>query len=307
MKKTFFSKIFVFLLTVFLLVSPLAAQKRKSVKTKAKPIIFAVLNDGKTLEPIAVIDKGKLTQASGGDDEAAAIAAFVKTYYQPKSTYRLIFGGADDGTVTVVKSNAASDCAKNVADATTVAKTAKLGGFVMGLATSATIDKTIKPVRRKPTSAERAEIETLVRNEFAKQKVPAAALKNLRYHNLTAIDVDRDGNAEMVGSFWVENAAGERALLFFIADKNSDGKYSFGYSDFKIYKQSEMMSGSNITALDEGVYHELLLDVMDYDGDKVGEIFTTIEALEGAGFNAYKRDGGKWVKAFEGNNYHCGF
>ncbi|HEY0426433.1 MAG TPA: hypothetical protein VGC76_01380 [Pyrinomonadaceae bacterium] len=305
MKKTFFAKTLVCLLTVFLSISATSAQKNKPVKTKAKPIIFAVLNDGKTLEPIAVIDNGKLTQASDGGDDAKKIAAFVKTYYQPKTTYQLVFGGAGDGTVTIDKSNAASDCAKNMAEVTTVAKTAKLSGLVMGLATSAPINKIAKVIRRKPTPAERAEIEALVRAEYAKQKVSDNVLKNLHYHNLTALDVDNDGSAEMVGSFWIETAPTERALLFFIADKTG-GKYSFGYSDFKIVKQDEVMSG-NIKDLDNGVYNELLLDILDYNGDKTSEIFTYVESFEGAGFNAYKREGGKWVKAFEGSNYHCAF
>ena len=305
MKKTFFAKIFLSFFIVVLAISPIHAQKRKPVKTNAKPIIFAVLNDGKSVEPIAAIDKGELTQVSDGADDGKKIAAFIKMYYQPKTTYQLIFGGAVDGTVSIKNSAPASDCAKNMAEVASVAKNAKLGGMVMALATSAPIDKTVKNTRRKPTPSERAEIETLVRAEFTKQKVAASAVKNLRYHNLTAIDVDSDGNAEMVGSFWVETSATERALLFFIADKK-DGKYSFGYSDFKNVKQDEVMSG-NIKALDNGIYHELLIDYLDYTGDKVGEIFTYVEAFEGSGFNAYKREGGKWVKKFEGNNYHCGF
>jgi hypothetical protein len=306
MKKTSFAKTLVCLLIVILSISPLAAQKRKTVAAKAKPIIFAVLNDGKTLEPIAVIEKGALAQASDGGDDSKKINAFTKMYYKPNAAYRLVFGGVDAGTVTVKSSDASAECARNMAEVTTVSKTAKLSGLVMGLATSAPTNKTAKSVRRLPTPTERAEIEALVRAEFTKQKVAGSALKNLRYHNLTALDVDNDGSAEMVGSFWVETSATERALLFFIADKNADGKYSFGYSDFKLVKEDEVMSG-NIKALDNGIYNELLLDVLDYNGDKTGEIFTYLQAFEGAGFNAYKREGGKWVKAFEGSNYHCGF
>lgn len=306
MKKTFFAGIFVFLLTLTFPIAPVFAQKKKVQKKTSKPIIFAVLNDGKTLEPIAVVDKGELTQASDGGDEAQKLNAFVKTYYQPNATYRLVFGGADDGTVTVKKSDSQAECSRNMAEVTTAAKTAKLGGMVMGLATSAPLDKTAKVVRRRPTPAERAEIEKLVRAEFSSQNVAASALKVLRSHNLTAIDVDRDGNAEMVGSYWVENAPKERALLFFIADKIG-GKYSFGFSEFQAFKQSEMMEGSNITALDNGVYSELLLDAMEYNGDKVAEIFSYKPGLEGAGFNAYRREKGKWVRVFEGTNYHCGF
>jgi hypothetical protein len=301
MKKNSIAKIFAGLLVFLLSVSPIAAQ------TKPKPIIFAVLNDGKTVEPIALIDKGELTQASDGGDDTAEILAFTKSYYKPKTTYKLIFSGINAGTVTIKKSDPNAECSSNLAEVTTVSNTAKLGGNVMGLATSATISKTAKGFRRKPTPAERAEIEKLVRAEFTKQKVKASALKILRSHNLTALDVDGDGKAELVGSYWVETSKTSRALLFFIADKQKSGKYSFGHSEFKAMTQDEMMSGADIAALDNGVYSELLLDVFDYNGDNQAEIFTYVQGLEGSSFYAYKRDEGKWVRAFEGGNYHCGF
>jgi hypothetical protein len=306
MKKTIFVKTIACLLFVILSINTVAGQKRKTVAQKTKPVIFAVLNDGKTLEPIALIDKGELIKASDGGDDSKIIAAFTKLYYKPKATYRLIFGGADAGVVTVKSSDPKAECSANMAQVSTVSSKAKLGGFVMGLATNQSVDKTVKGLRRLPTVPERAEIETLVRAEFTNQKVAASALKNLHYHNLTALDVDNDGKAEMVGSFWVETAPTERALLFFIADKNKDGKYSFGYSEFRVVKQDEVMSGE-IKAVDAGVYNELLLDVFDYNSDKTSEIFTYIQSFEGSGFNAYKREGDKWVKAFEGANYHCGF
>jgi len=66
------------------------------------------------------------------------------------------------------------------------------------------------------------------------------------------------------------------------------------------------MSGE-IKSVDEGVYHELLLDTFDYDGDGTAEIFTYTQSFEGAGFDAYRRSGGKWVRAFDYANYHCGY
>ena len=66
------------------------------------------------------------------------------------------------------------------------------------------------------------------------------------------------------------------------------------------------MSG-NISAVDEGVYHELLLDYLDVNGDGTAEIFTYQQGFEGAGFTAFQRSGSHWVKAYEFNNYHCGF
>lgn len=282
-----------------------AQRKRPAAKPKAKPqpIVFAVLNDGKTLEPIGVIDKGNLEATVGGDAEPKDLNAFVKSYYQPKTTYRLVFGAADAGTITVVNSNEKTDCMKNMATVAAQSTRTKLSGFVMGLATSAPIDKTASGTRRRPTAAERQEIENLVREEFAKNNVAA---KNLKYHNLTAIDVDDDKKAEMVGTFWVEPTATTRALLFFIADKAADGKYSFGYADFRTLKNDEVMTG-DVKDTDGGMYHELLLDALEYDGDTTAEIFTYVQSYEGAGFNAYSRRDGKWEKVFENSNYHCAF
>ncbi len=307
MRKSNFAKLGYGFLLVLLIASFAVAQKKrpsKNQKVKPQEIVFAVLDDGKTLEPIGVIDKGTLEPATGGDAEVKDLNAFVKSYYTPKTTYRLIFGAADAGTVTVVSSNPKSDCAKNMATVTTQSAKSKLKGMVMGLATNGTADNTASGTRRLPTAAERAEIETLVRNEFTKNNVTA---KDLKYQNLTALDVDNDKKAELVGSFWVETSTTSRALLFFIADKGANGKYSFGYSDFKAVKQDELMSGSEINSIDDGIYHELLLDALEYDGDTTAEIFTYSPSFEGSNFKAYSRRDGKWTKVFEGSNYHCAF
>jgi hypothetical protein len=303
MKKLRLIKLFVCSLFIFSLVSPVVAQRR--TPAKPKPVVFAVLNDGKIVEPIAFIDKGKLVQALDGAEGSVTTAVFAKTYYKPKTAYRLIFGGVDAGSVTIIKNDPKAECSSKMADAAIVSAKAKLKGKVMGLATNAPLKKG-SGVRRLPTPAERSEIETLTRAEFVKQKVPANAAKNLEYHNLTALDVDSDGKAELVGSFWVEPSATTRAVLFFIAEKNRAGKYEFGYSEFRNINQDEVMSGE-ISALDEGVYHELLLDALEYDGDTTAEIFTYTQSFEGAGFNAYSRRAGKWVKAFESVNYHCAY
>lgn len=274
--------------------------------SKPKTIIFAVLNDGSTLEPIAYIENGKLTQTVNGSDESSIITAFNNTYYKPKTTYNLIFGGAKSGDATIKSSDAKSECSANMASVVIKSTKAKLAGFVMALATNANAKPNLVSIRRSPTPAERASIETLVRAEFTKQKVKATALKNLKYQNLTALDVDRDGNIELVGSFWVETSKTTRALLFFIADKNSSGKYSLNYNEFRIIKEADVMSGE-IKHVDEGIYNELLLDLFDYDGDDVSEIFTYVQSFEGSGFNVYKREKGRWAKSFEGSNYHCGY
>lgn len=284
-------------------VSPYLVLAQKAAAKPVKPIIFAVLNDGRSLEPIAYVTKGKLEAPVNGSDESSIIAAFNRTYYKAGTAYRLIFGGANSGTVTVKSSNSKAECAANMATATTKALKTPLKGFVMGLATNVPSKSTAASYRRKPTDAERNEIEGLVRAEFTKQKLTPGTL---RYHNLTALDVDNDGKAEMVGSYWVEIDKLTRAMLFFIAGKGSNGKYAFGHHEYRTVDQAGVMSG-DIKNVDEGVYHELLLDVFDSNGDGTAEVFTYVQSFEGSGFNVYGRSGGKWTMVFDGSNYHCGY
>lgn len=279
------------------------AQKPKPAAKAPKSIIFAVLNDGTTLEPIAYVNKGKLEAPVNGSDDANILTAFTKTYYKPGTIYRLIFGTANGGIVTIKSSDPKADCSKNMATVITKAAKTPLKGLVMGLATNAPGKSTAVGSRRKPTAAERTEMDALARAEFLKQKLTPKMLKS---QNLTALDLDNDGNAEFVGSYWVEIDKLTRGLLFFIADKGAGGKYSLGYHEYYLIDQANVMSGA-IKDVDEGVLHELLLDAFDYDGDGTSEVFTYTQSFEGAGFNAYRRNGAKWTKTFEGSNYHCGY
>jgi hypothetical protein len=272
--------------------------------SSARNIIFAVLNDGKTLEPIAYINKNKLGEPVNGSDDSNIIKAFNKTYYKAGTTYRLIWGGSNAGNVKVKSSDANAECSKNTAVATTTSSKVTLKGLVMGLATNQVNKATNASYRRKPTGDEKAEMDALAKAEFKKEKLTA---DTLHYQNLTAIDVDTDGKAEFVASYWIDIDKTTRGLLFFIASKASNGKYSIGYKEYRSIDKSNLMEGADITAVDQGTYHELLLDAFDYDNDGTAEIFTTEPGLEAQGFHAYKRNGTKWTRVYEFNNYHCGF
>lgn len=276
--------------------------QRNAKPTPRKSIVFAVLNDGKTLEPIAYISRGKMQEPVNGSDELRIITAFNRTYYKPGQKYRLIFGGSEVGSVSVTSSDPKAECSSNMATITTTSSTFTPKGLVMGLATNLP-GKLGTSFRKRPTATERAEVEALVSAEIAKYKLSG---KNLKYHNLTSIDVDNDGVAEMVGTYWIEIDPKTRGLFFFIAEKGKKPKYSLVVKDFRTIDEANVMSG-DIKSVDEGVYHELLLDSIDVDGDGVREVFTYVQSFEGAGFTAYSRKQGKWAKSYEWSNYHCGF
>jgi hypothetical protein len=299
MKKMSINRIAILLLVCLLAVSFAVAQKPKPTpKPPVKPrsIVFAVTDSGKELEPIAYVANGKLVEAPPQNN-------FKALYYKPKTNYNLVFGGAANGKVSVTRAMD-GDCAGNRATGALKSKV-KLNNIVMALATNANVSGG-SGVRRLPTAAERTEIERLVKAEFTKQKVSAAMQKDLRYQNLTALDIDKDGSAELVGSYWLAPSDKDRRMLFFIADKDASGKYSFGFSEYQHVTPDKVMSG-DVKDTDQGIYHELLIDVLDYDGDGRGEIFTLITAFEGNNFHVFRRQGGKWVKTFESYNYHCAY
>lgn len=276
-------------------------------RSTAKAPIFAVLGDGTSIEPIGYIDaRGRMTPAIDGSSDRRILNAFHKTYFTKGKAYPLIFGGKSAGTVTVTSSDPSAECINFLGKTTTKTTRTPLKGNVMALASAKKLAKPGSGVRRLPTPAERSEIEALIRAEFAKNGVPESATANLRSHNLTALDVDSDANAELVGTYWIDLSPTERGLLFFIAQRGADGKYIFGYSEYAKVSQSETMS-EDIKDVDSGVYHERLLDIFDVDGDGVSEIFTYVMSFESAGFNVYRRTSNGWALHFETSNYHCGY
>lgn len=291
------TKLFLASLLMLSLMTPLWAQKTPT------RVIFAVLNDGKMIEPVAKVENGKLMQTVSGGDEEAILKAFSKTYYKPKTVYNLIFGGNLFGTVSVVKNDPNSDCAKNMAEINAKPLKPALKGFIMALATNVKPTKVGSGLRRRPTPNERAEVDKLVTAKFAEYEITG---KKLEYHNLTGLDIDNNKTAEFVGTYWMATGVDERAMMFVIAEKGKNGKYELTHHKFDKVAKESVMSG-DIKDVDSGIYHELLLDVLDFNNDGVAEIFTYQQSFEGAGFYAYQRKKGNWEMVLESSNYHCGY
>ncbi len=288
--------------TLFL-VSLAPAQKKP---LPSPPIIFAVINDGKLVEPIASVSEGKLVEPDFGQDDASPSKIFGERYYKPRSSYPIVFGGAPDGALTITRSNLGSECGGATAEVVSRPIKAKLSRFVMALATNLKRPDRSDQNRRRPTPEERSEIESLVREEFRKKGAKAVAMRVLRYHNLTSIDVNGDGIPEFVGSYWIAPSPKLRMRMFFIAAQTASEKLEMVVSDVEVITPEDVMTG-DLKDLDEGRGSELLLDYLDYDDDGVKEIFTISEAFEGNNYYVYKLINGKWTKTFEAYRYHCAF
>ncbi len=290
-----------FCLAVFTMIS-FNVQSQVKKQTPAK-VVFAVINNGVMIEPVARMEDGKLLSALSDEETGMKMPAFAEQYYKPGTIYKLIGGGKPAGKVTVVKNDPEADCASIMAEVKTSSSVLKFNGFEMALATDISSSKPASGLRRTATAAEKAAIEKLVRAAFNRKII---LTKDLKAMKLTVLDVDNDKIPEIVGTYRCTPRLNERAVLFFIAAKKKSGVYALQYSDINEYREDELMS-QDITSIDDGVYSEMLLDILDTDNNGVSNIFTMTLSFEGAGFNIYHRKGSQWEKLLEVSNYHCGY
>lgn len=262
-------------------------------------IIFALLEGGKKIEPVALVGDGKLTPAIEGT-EAPDFAAL---YYKTGKVYRVCAGGKLTGSATVIKNNLDAECGNIMADVKTLSPAIKPGSNEMLLATDLKPAKAASGTRRSLTATEKVAIEKLAKETFHKKIILTKELKAVK---LTALDVDNDKVPEITGTYICSPKLGERAVLFFIAAKDKSGAYIFQYSSVTEFREDELMS-QEIQSIDEGVYVEKLLDVLDTDNSGVAKVFTITPSFEGTGFTIYSRKGTEWEKSLEISNYHCAY
>lgn len=283
----------------------------KAPQENAKPAVLFVVTamqlPNATVVPFVVVEQGQFKQPVAGDSDMSELNSFARSYYSKGSKYRVLFGGAEAGSLTVKKSNKDEECAKNSADVTFQGQV-RLNRNVMALATNGSSFGGTKTGRRAPTTAERAALMPLVKDAFKQKGVPAALLSNLVTVNLTALDLDHNGKTEMVGSFVVKKQSGgaARYALFLIAEP--EGKsYRTTVLQFDKFTSKDIMSGANLSVVEGGTYLERLVDGLDLDGDGASEIVTLREGLEGDSYAIYKEQGSTWSRVYEFGNYRCAF
>ncbi|HWS99015.1 MAG TPA: hypothetical protein VN256_02005 [Pyrinomonadaceae bacterium] len=257
--------------------------------------------------PFVIVEGGQFKQPIAGDSDADEITRFTDAYYSRGKKYRVLFGGGEAGSLTVKKSNKDEECTRTSADVA-LQSTAKLNRNVMALATDSASFGGARSTRRSPTAAERAALMPLVRAAFKEKGTPAALLPSLATVNLTALDLDGDGKAELVGSF-VARKTGRGAArypLFLFAEPQGNS-YRTTVLQYERFTSKDIMSGADLTAIENGVYIERLVDALDLDGDGALEVVTQRDGLEGDGYYIYKKQGGTWKQVYEFANYRCGF
>jgi hypothetical protein len=288
-----------------------ASSQERRATTGRESVVFIVTKDsagGAQVEPLAVVDRrGALTEPAAkatGDD---ALSTFLARYYKAGAKYRLIFGGAEAGTVTI-RAATPAECSPNAARADLGTTAAQLGGNVMALATDGAHAPRAQSSRRAPTAEERAAAFGVAKRFLAGKRVSASAVeRGTKTLNLTATDLDGDGREELVGSYVVKTGPKVRDTLFLVAAPQGGG-YRAALTKYARVNAKELMDPSMIDNIGEdGLGTELYVEQLDADGDGVGEVFTLSRTFEGTTYRAYQRRRGIWRATYESYSYRCAY
>ena len=257
-------------------------------------------------EPIAAYKRGSYVGAISGESGEADLARFGREYYRAGTRYRLMWGGAEAGTVIAKASQKGSECSRASATAD-VQTTVRIGGNLMALATNSPKFGRPQTSRRAPTDAERAQTNEQVRAIFRQKGVPESALDGVKTINLTATDTDGDGAAELIGSFMVRHGAGLVDQLFLLAEP-SGNSFKAGIERHEQFKVEDLPDPEAIESVGQSAFlTEVLIDQLDVDGDGTGEVFTVSYSFEGTHYAIYKKGAKGWTRIQEFYNYRCAY
>lgn len=261
--------------------SQAATQQASQKQTVAGTMIFAVNKypDGITIDPIVILNQGQYIDPLP-DDEAFQKQVAAK-YLRAGEKFRVIFGGAEAGTVTVGESHEFG-----LTHGATLQSSIKLGDEVKALATTSATLGAKQNSRRVPTPEERAAMLNLMTEAYKKRQAPAAVIAKVHVNNITAIDLDADGTAELIGSFETREQNYVSRALFLIAEMRN-GQYQSSLTWFN--------KGAEATN-----QVRRLIDVLDVDGDGVAEVFARTSYYESTGFTIYKKVKGVWRSVYQG-------
>ncbi|HEV8369642.1 MAG TPA: hypothetical protein VGQ39_16920 [Pyrinomonadaceae bacterium] len=266
--------------------TPVGAQtnaRRGTLASRADTVIFSLTKSTEGtfhIEPIVIISDGKYTEPPV-DVEASVAKKFTDNYFSVGRQYRVIFGGGDAGSLTVQKF-VEDQCGNLLADVV-AHTTGRLGGEVHALAVSSDKIGTGASSRRAPTEAERAAALEVARTVYGKRGVGATLVRKMKTVNLTATDIERNGQFELIGGFQID--AGNDVLhnLFIIFEPTADGKYKAAWNWYQ-----------------KGYEDRKLVDVVDLDGDGTAEVIAEGFEIENNHYVIYKRQAGTWRPVYRG-------
>ncbi len=236
------------------------------------------------IDVVAILD-GKQLRHPYTDEQKDAQKSFGNQYWSPGKKYRVTFGGGDAGTVTMKSWN---EGCNNIHAQGTPDITAKLGGKVMALATNSETLGKRAGARRAPTDTERAAVLALMKNIYRQRRTPASLIAGIKVTNLTATDLDGDGQYEFIGSFALAAKNRFERDLFLIAKQQGNAMRA----EFVKFQAYQPPPEQFLWSID-------FVDQLDLDGDGVGEVFATAGGFDGYSYVIFKKVGGRWKEVYD--------
>ena len=236
-----------------------------------------------SMDAVVIVEGGKLLAPFKEYDEADQ-QRFAKEYFREGQKYRLTFGGGEVGVATVKTSGQGCN---NIHAKVMVETSAKIHEHVMALATNSESLGRQPSARRAPTDPERAAVMELVKKIYLQRGVTTLLYRSLKVTNLTAIDLDRDGKYEMVGSFTLASKNKFERDLFLIAAPQG-ARMRADYVGFQAYQPP---AEGFLSSID-------FVDTLDLDGDGIGEVFAIQGGFDAYGYLIYKKQAGRWHKVY---------
>jgi hypothetical protein len=280
------------------------------------------------LEAIALIDHGQFKAPGGIKNKVAA--TFIKKYLPAGRKFFVVFGGGAAGTINITETGlGCNDLIYAIGPWNPGSLgIARIHGQVQGLATNSDMIARGEIWRRAPTAAERTAAVDLAKTIFMSKGVTTSQMTRLDTVNLTAIDVDGDNRAELVGTFSVAQPSANATprYLFLIADAESGNvvagnpggtsrsrasdkdtdrfkpegdaelvHYKIGFSSYRYLPKSDVYNSGA----------ETLIDYLDLDRDGVAEIVTSYSNDKAGGYHIYRRMNGEWKVVYESSTDFC--
>jgi len=284
---------------LFVSVSTIGTLAQRTAQTpqanKATTLVAVVsLADGNdsqgNMDAVVLVENGKLRQPYPLYNEAAQ-RKFASQYFATGGEYRLTFGGAKTG-IAIVK-NFDKGC-NNIHATVNVENNARVPPHLPMLAQSSDLNVKETRSRRYPTDAERAAINLLVTQIYRSRGANRAVLRTVVTTNLTATDLDGDGELELIGSYTAESKTKARKDLLLIAEPAGTG-FKPALVKFQAYKLPPEGFDSAIDFVDQ----------LDLDGDGVSEVFVQQHGFDAYGYAIYKRSRGIWRQIYSTTGDAC--
>lgn len=248
------------------------------------------------LEAIALIEHGQFKAPGGIKNKDAA--AFSKKYLPAGQKFFVVFGAGAAGTINITQTGlGCNDLVYAIGPWNPGSLgIARIHGQVQGLATNSDMIARGEIWRRAPTAAERGAAVLLGKAVFAGKGIPPTQLAKMDTVNLTAIDVDGDNRAELVGTFSLPQPDPNRPPRYaFLIAEGEGANYKTAFSSYASFPRSEVFNSGA----------ETLIDYIDLERDGVAEIVTSYSNDRAGGYHIYRRTNGEWKVVFETSTDFC--